>query len=872
MKNVQLARGKRSILFLSASFFSSVGDTLLLFAVPAGLSIETGDIRNAVLMWLIPAVAVFFSSFLTKKIENREHSARSDYAKLILIVAVIELCIAALCSVEQLKPHTILLISLFIFGYAFIKEGIPRLFYNISQYRYFVDPSEYTKVAGINHGLSIVAGIVGAALSAGLVMHGYWRVAIVFDAITFLVFGLTILFFGIDPKFSQTHINNNTAEIPELKHHSLNVILLSVTLLPIANSLVANYIPILSEKLSIVSTSLGIILVGALRLPGALAGLYISNIHKTIDTDKIIFWLPILNILLCIILVTLPSLTALLILTLCQGLISGLYWPTDFAIRNCLPHNQLVKFNTLALRRLAVYQFLACICAVIIFKNETLAKGSIILAMILLVCVAKIHSNKNKSKLEKIGIFKTALLFFLAFEVTACNSKISNKSEHHVLLHSLTRKMELSIDLTYSAFIILNETSAHLLKMSKNLTLEPILLKSYKKNYSGHEYELTLNSAYRSFRGEGLDAKDVAYSLKYLISEKSPIAGVLTSIVGADQCKSHDCELRGLKVLSKERLLIKLKKQDEKFIEKITSPWLVLFKEGKPLLEKIGDCTLPYQTGKAHIIACDTLGIHVEIDGQIIILSEKESYKTSEHSRYEELVNDNPGVSPSPTLTTLAAFANPKSKILTSHNRIAFLKMLRRGSKAYANEIKLNWSPLLVPHWLSIDPTKELLDFKISNSITCPKAKIKVLLDTSLPNLEFTRNYIKNNIPCEIVFTITKADNYFKNFNDTDIGIAWFTPDYLDLYNVFSAFDCTSQGACYFNWHDDNFQHTINSLRELSQRGIISKKTAIALETQILNKGYAAPIAEMNWWIKGPEGIRPIHTAGLAQMSLSDFL
>src|SRR2546423_629907 len=94
MTVIPMSERSRQLAFLLSSFVSAVGDSLLVLAVPAGLGLETNDLRSAVLMWLIPAVAIFISTFMYKIVEKRKGSTRIDYGFLILAVALLELLIA----------------------------------------------------------------------------------------------------------------------------------------------------------------------------------------------------------------------------------------------------------------------------------------------------------------------------------------------------------------------------------------------------------------------------------------------------------------------------------------------------------------------------------------------------------------------------------------------------------------------------------------------------------------------------------------------------------------------------------------------------------------------------------------------------------
>lgn len=382
-----LSTSSRLKAFLAASFASTVGDTLLVFAVPIGLGLETGDLRSSVLMWLIPAIAVYFSSFLHSQVSKSAENARRNYAVLLIAVALLELIVAALVIDGRFNSYRTLLISIFIFGYAFIKEGVPRLLYVVSVYSYFVDAKDYAKAAGLNHGLNIAATLAGTLLASILISSGTWRWALAIDAATFLVLASALLMAGKDPKVNQSEANTDLPQsIPKLP--IFNYILITVTALPIANSLVWNYLPLFGERYSIVSASQGLYLIALLRLPGMVAGFNLTGMIKKLGSTRLILGIPAANIIASLAFVIFPSLASYCLLIIVQGFVSGVYWPTDYTKRSELPHVRLVPFNKHALRRIAVFQALACVAAIIIFGHQNEAQWLIPAAIGFLMLVS----------------------------------------------------------------------------------------------------------------------------------------------------------------------------------------------------------------------------------------------------------------------------------------------------------------------------------------------------------------------------------------------------------------------------------------------------------------------------------------------------
>jgi hypothetical protein len=192
--------------------------------------------------------------------------------------------------------------------------------------------------------------------------------------------------------------------------------------------------------------------------------------------------------------------------------------------------------------------------------------------------------------------------------------------------------------------------------------------------------------------------------------------------------------------------------------------------------------------------------------------------------------------------------------------------------------VRLRSSPLLTPQWLAVEPPEDLLSIHApSAKLVCPARPIRVLLDTSLPDLDALKSYFREAIPCAIDFQVTHADRYFRDFAASDLGVCWFTPDLLDLYNAFTSFDCSLGANCYFNWRDRDLQAAIDKVRKASEGGVPDKDAAIQVERILFRKGYVAPLAEMNWWIVGrgkgnSSAPKPIHPAGLFQVSARDFL
>lgn len=446
---------------------------------------------------------------------------------------------------------------------------------------------------------------------------------------------------------------------------------------------------------------------------------------------------------------------------------------------------------------------------------------------------------------------------------TGCKDNIN-----YVILPSITTDMTLSENLTYSAFAVLNETSAHLGFMSKDLSPEPMILSKYKANDTYTEFILYLDKNYLSFRNETVNAHDVEFSIKQYITNFPQIAAPFTFIYDSNKCKDVSCRIEGLSIVDEYTLKIKLNQSNRNFIFSLMNPWFVIFKKDKSLYEIIESCKVPYQTGKSEIISCNKDQIKMKILDKLVVVTNKDNVDFKNKSI---LISDNPGVPPGPTLTILTAYANPSGFNNKTNVRKYFMRTLRNSTSNLASKLLLLHSHRHVSRWMNLGNEGVSISHH-QPSPTCLDRKIKVLLDTSLPFLEKIRSHLQDNIHCPMEFIVTTADKYFENFKKVDIGIAWFTPDEKAVYNFFSCFDCGEKGLCYFNWNDSELQKIVDNLKKNFSDDYLSKKYFLDLEELLKNNEYSVPIAEMNWWIKKDNKIKAIHPSGLAQVKISDFI
>lgn len=158
------------IIFLFLHFISSFGDSLLYFALPLGLGIATQDIRSTILMFFIPGLAIRASVFFATYVKKRVDTAASDYGFLLVGLGLVELLTGYLFLGLETKSYMILSSVIFVFIYALLKEGIPRLLFAVNIYSYFVAPSEYQKALSYGHMIRIIATFLGG-LTAGFVLY-----------------------------------------------------------------------------------------------------------------------------------------------------------------------------------------------------------------------------------------------------------------------------------------------------------------------------------------------------------------------------------------------------------------------------------------------------------------------------------------------------------------------------------------------------------------------------------------------------------------------------------------------------------------------------------------------------------------------------
>lgn len=468
--------------------------------------------------------------------------------------------------------------------------------------------------------------------------------------------------------------------------------------------------------------------------------------------------------------------------------------------------------------------------------------------------------------------FKTSLVI-LVF-LLSCDNGTNFKSPRtvSVVLPSITQNMDLGEILTYSALVVLNDTSAHLFTLGPDLTIEGELANNYLSNPDKTKYQIFLKKDYLSYRRESLLSNDVIFSINYLASHSAFVKASLQSVDGIDRCNKQHCNLN-VKAIDNYTIEFQLKNPDPDFIGKISSPFFIILKENKPYLEKIGDCKVPYQTGRSQLTECnDHFQRLISSGGTVDIYREKFPRMESKRG-LGRILTSNPGLSPSPSLIVLSMYAIPQSTLPKS-TRLGLLRLLMAHRQKLAQQTKLKTSYTVVSEWFKLNqrlfPNINVFE-NYSTPISCPKRPIVIAMETTLPDVDILKKWLHSSIPCNIDLILSNTDEYFKQFYKADLGFLWVTPDYLDYYNIYSVFDCQASN-CYFQWNDKKLQNLLNQLRDYKTSGNAREELSIKIEKYLLVNGYVAPLLQMNAWIEVDGVTRPVHPAGLAQLKGSDFL
>lgn len=859
------------IAFLIASFISSFGDTLLVLALPTGLGLETGDMRSAILLWLIPACAMLVSALAAPLVRRRLASARTDYAFILLGIASLELVFAASTFVTKTSTQLVISTSIFIFLYAVAREGLPRVLYNVSLPGFFRGRRSYESLAGYQAGMSMAASLVGGIAAASLVASGGWRWALPVDALTFVVLGFVVLRFGADIPNAQGHTSSAALSRDVPGAPSPKLLSTVATLIPMTfatNALIWNYLPLLSQRAEILPAATGVFAVACVRIPGVVAGFLFEKLNIRLSKSTLLIGAWATFFCASLVFAHMPSLPALIVLIVAQGLYGGIAIPADLSIRSRLPASSQIAYNQRVLIILAGAQFVACMAALFVYAPGQEVPKAIPLILLVIGSIIVMINFWHFRIIRSLAVIGCGL----AFGMVAIRSQTAEHDRRTVVgLPSVSRDLTLNKNLTYAGMALLNDTGARLFRVSHDLTVVPEVFSHFEELERGRRFKFYLDKQYQSERGEGVSTDDVVFTIKYYLALLPDLAGSLKSIAGAENCASVECDLVGIKAGS-ESVEIELVSADRHFVDSLSSPWLIVHKRGKPAVERIGDCLVPYQTGTWRIVACDQSGVVLQRSAkQVVVRATKDITSIDDQMDVRILLSDNPTTETAPGLTVMALFANPARNEVDSTSRSALTKILADQAPVLARELKLVPSRTFMPRWIGADVASKVVSSFDRGTITCPKEPIKFLLDASLPDHKKLSSFFRQ-LPCPIEVLATNGDTYFQEFSKVDFGVAWFTPDFLDFYNVYNPFDCSKVGLCYFDWNDAVLQIAIDRVRIASEGGIQDINGAVAVEQRLMELGAVVPLAEMNWWIAGRGQHKAIHPAGLFQLRISEFL
>ncbi|MBC75174.1 MAG: hypothetical protein CME64_04095 [Halobacteriovoraceae bacterium] len=833
MNNLQKA-------FLFTSCVSAFGDALLYLALPVGLGLTTGKVEDAITLFLIPAIFMFASSYVSERFV-RPKRLNLDYGYVLISLALIELIISVLCILAEGITEKKYLMYLFVAIYSFGKEGLPKIYYNFEVYKFFFSEDHYSKVVAKTKSLVILGGLLGMCSSAVLIELRLWEYSLLVDSFTFLALGLIILR-GSLPKEQEKSEESELNGVNNLstEHKYINFI---VPFYIFISSLFWPFLPLINQRLGVASISHSILLLAAFKLPGIIAGFKFEYLKEKLGMLKLLYITPWLALFATLTYMLSPSLISYLVVILTFSLVESVYWPADYSVRDQLNTSLKIKFNKLNLRLFALFQGLGCLIGYAIFHF-----GNFQTNMLYVFYISFTFA------LLYLGITRIKFLSLLLVSIlSACNPA----STINIVVPNINDEIRLSNTLTYSETIITNVTSAHLLRIDKKLNLAKEVLGSVEK-VSSSKFILNLNEDYRTFRGEEINASDVVATFKYYIQNLPDTMRVLNSIKGSVECNKKNCKNFGVKKIGKFKVQVELKEPNPNFLNDLISPVFVIIKEGKPLYEKVGECTLPYQTGRGHVSKCTKKFIEITHHGKKYKLS-KESSKNG-----FTITPVGKGNSNVPSLTSMFFIKNPTANAQVS----TFMRALSSDREALANHLKVAPSKTLTSSWLGFDTT--ILKDK-QNTIEVPAQSLNIVIAKSIPEHQKVTSYLESRYPqIDFKFNIVPSQNFFQEASKADLSLLWLTPGYFDFYDLISIFDCDPNRLCWYNFEDIELQKQIRTLRRPENR-YTDQATLLKVEKLLQEKGYLAPIGLLNWWLKRGDKFISTHPAGLFMIDITEL-
>lgn len=443
----------------------------------------------------------------------------------------------------------------------------------------------------------------------------------------------------------------------------------------------------------------------------------------------------------------------------------------------------------------------------------------------------------------------------IAFLTFGCNST----DRFHIVVPSLNTRIEINSSLTYSETLVTNITSAHLVKINNNLqTTKEVLSKI--EQVDKFTFMLHLNPNYRSHKGERIFSKDLIFTFKHYISSYPDIMRVFSTIKGSASCSKYACNNLSIKEISDDTVQIKLKEENQNFVHDLAVPSFVILKKDKPVYERVGECLLPYQTGKAIVTSCD--------HNQIILEAKKVKIKLTKEANSEafRFTNTTASTPHQASLASLFFIANPdRSKSLYD-----FTRGLIKSKNALAEFINIQPTKSLTPSWLGI-PDFELKAPR-SKKINWDDFSARIVIAKSVPSYTKIISFLRNKYPkANFSFKVVESQDYFSELKKADAGLLWLTPGYFDFYDLISVFDCSPKRACWFDYKDAVLQKRIDKLR-LPVNRRTNKQLVESIENHLQQKGYIAPIGLVHWWLQKGDKKIPTHPAGLFQVNLLEVL
>ena len=368
---------------------SSFGDMLLVCALPAGLGIDTNDIRSAVLLWMIPALAMYASSCCHSLVSSRVVKARKDYAFLLIIISAIEVITSIIAIITNSPLVLIVACSVFIFFYAFIKEGVTRVFYNVQVYRFFTTDGNYAKLAGWHNAFEILAKTLGGIAAGFLVFSGAWKLALTIDAITFFLLGCVLLIVGRDARPCSMPTPTQPKIIFSVKEYCFLLKSINVTmpLLFGLNALGWNYITLILDDLAIVDVSQAIYVSTILQVPGMIVGASFGRLKSVIPITHFILTIPIFFFLSVIMFFYFPTVEIFYLSAFLVGIVYGLLWPAERYVKSLMGNKNMINYNQMVLKRHSFFQLLSCILSLFIFSLTEFSHVVVISSMVVVLLI-----------------------------------------------------------------------------------------------------------------------------------------------------------------------------------------------------------------------------------------------------------------------------------------------------------------------------------------------------------------------------------------------------------------------------------------------------------------------------------------------------